>query len=327
MGFEMPALSVSVPGKIIVSGEHAVVYGYGAVALPVKQVHMRAMISADPLGPTGRVMLIARDIGLEGPLESQPADAPLRLALERLRDELGLDHFPAMQVRLSGDIPTSGGMGASAAVAVALVRAVTRFLGIATTQERVLELAQALENVFHGNASGIDASTIVLETPIFFTREGGAQPLRLRSPFALVIADSGERRDTRRAVDSIREEWNSSVEEVRSRFERIGEISAEVRSLMEEGNSLDRVGDLLNENHVLLRELGLSTDLLDQLVQAALAGGALGAKLSGGGMGGCMLALVRPEDSPRVSAELQRAGAVRTIVAPYGEEDEGTRLS
>lgn len=322
----MPAVSVSVPGKIILCGEHAVVYGYGAIALPVKQVHMRAMVSAEPLAPSGRVTLVAKDSGVEGVLEDLPADAPLRVALERLRDELGLGHFPAMQVRLSGDIPTSGGMGASAAVAVALVRAVTRFLGIAATEERVLGLAQALENAFHGNASGIDPSTIVLETPIFFTRGEGARPLHVRAPFALVIADSGERRETRRAIGSIREQWDASEERVRSRFERIGQISAEVRSLLEEGGSLVRTGDLLNENHDLLRELGLSTGLLEQLVQAGLAAGALGAKLSGGGMGGCMFALTRPEDAPGVSAGLERAGAVRTIVAPYGEGDERARL-
>lgn len=322
----MPAVSVSVPGKIILCGEHAVVYGYGAIALPVRQVHMRVMISADPLAPAGRVTLLARDIGAEGTLEDLPVVAPLRVALERLRDELGLDHFPAMQVRLSGDIPTSGGMGASAAVAVGLVRAVTRFLGIAVAQERLLGLAQALEDVFHGNASGIDPSTIVLEAPIFFTRADGPQPLRVRASFALVIADSGERRETRRTIDSIREEWDASGERVHSRFERIGQISAELRSLLEGGGSLERIGGLLNENHGLLRELGLSTALLERLVQVALGAGALGAKLSGGGMGGCMFALTTQENAERVAAELEGGGALRTIVAPYGEGDEGARL-
>lgn len=316
----MTALSVTVPGKIILFGEHAVVYGQPAIAVPVNMVGARAVVNASPGSPQGRVRLIAPDIHLDAWLDELPADHPLALAVSLTAQQLGAARLPAMEVYLSSTIPLAAGFGSSAATAIAIIRAVSAFVGRPLPAEVVSDLAYRVEQRQHGTPSGIDNTTVAFEQPIYFVRGQPFEILRPVQPFTLVIADSGVQSSTAGVVADVRGRYQADPEGVGRAFAAIGDISRQARNRIVSGQT-DGLGELMNQNQRLLRELTISSPELDRLVDAALSAGASGAKLSGGGRGGNMIALVQPHLAAGVEAALQAAGAARTwmtTIAPVG---------
>lgn len=309
----MTAFSAEAPGKIILFGEHAVVYGQPAIAVPVSIVRARAVISAAPASPAGQVRLVAPDIHLDARLEELPDDHPLALAIRFTAAQLGIASPPAMQVYLSSSIPLAAGFGSSAATSIAIIRAVAGFLGRSLPVETVSELAYRVEQRHHGTPSGIDNTVIAFERPVFFVRGLPFETLRPAQPFTLVIADSGVQSSTAAVVADVGRLHQAQPDVTGPAFAAIGEISRQARDRIQTGQ-VDGLGDLMNCNQRLLRQLTVSSPELDRLVEAALAGGALGAKLSGGGRGGNMIALASPQTAATVERALQAAGAVRTWI-------------
>lgn len=321
----MTAFSASAPGKIILFGEHAVVYGQPAIAVPVDIVRARAVISAAPAAPAGQVRLIAPDIRLDALLEDLPADHPLALAILLTANHLGVQRLPALQVHLSSTIPLAAGFGSSAATAIAIIRAVSAFLGHVLSDEAVSGLAYQVEQRQHGNPSGIDNTVVAFEQPIYFVRGQPFEPLKPAKPFTLVIGDSGVQSSTAAAVADVRRLHQADPQATGQAFAAIGEISHQARAFIRAGQ-IEYLGELMNRNQSLLKELTVSSPELDALVEAALASGAQGAKLSGGGRGGNMIALVSPPAATAVERALKAAGAVRTwitTIAPAVAPMEG----
>ncbi len=200
----MPSISASAPGKIILFGEHAVVYGHPAIAVPVEGVRAKAIVMARPVAPQGSVLIDAPDIGLNALLADLPQDHAFSRLFTALQNHLHIDHFPALHLRVSSTIPIASGMGSGAAIAVAALRAVGTFLGRPLTDEEVSLLAYESEKAYHGTPSGIDNTVIGYTKPVWFVRGQPVQFLPIAAPFTLVIANSGIHSSTADVVSAVR---------------------------------------------------------------------------------------------------------------------------
>jgi mevalonate kinase len=309
----MPAITATAPGKIILFGEHAVVYGRPAIAIPLPQVRARAIVTANPIAPTGQVHVQAPDIGLMADLADLPPEHPLAAAIHAVRAALNLPRLPACTIRVTSTIPVAAGLGSGAATSVALIRALSTFCGAPLPDEAVNALAYEVEQLHHGTPSGIDNTVITYEMPVFFVRDQPIQRFAIAREITIVIGDTGHPASTAITVGNVRASWQADPARYEGLFDRIGAITVEGRMALAAGN-LQALGDLMNQNHEMLAEIGVSSPQLEQLVVAARAAGALGAKLSGGGGGGNMIALVEPDRATAMAAALEAAGVACTLV-------------
>ncbi len=314
------------PGKAIIFGEHAVVYGRPAIAVPVTEVQARAEIAVRE--PGSGLWLVAADLpapdgspgGHRYRLRDAPEGDPLRAIVELALDAFsrspafagGLDSDPDLLVSVTSTIPIARGLGSGAAVATAMARAIAHYFGGSPRPEEISRLVYEVEKLHHGTPSGIDNTVISYEQPVFFVRGEGIGRLSVGAPLSLVIADTGVVSSTREVVGDLRRRWQAQPEPYEGLFDKIGAIARLAKTAIERGDPR-AVGRLMDENHELLKTLGVSSLELDTLVEAARAAGALGAKMSGAGWGGNMLALAEPHRAPAVADALREAGATRTI--------------
>jgi len=309
----MPAISASAPGKIILFGEHAVVYGRPAIAAPVLSVRAKAIVNANPKASPGTVHVQAPDISLESVLDELPGDHPLAAAVLGVARELNIKRIPACKIRITSTIPIEGGMGSGAAVSVAIIRAFSTFLGHPLDNERVSTLAYAVEKIYHSTPSGVDNHVITYASPIYYVMGVPVEALKVKGSFTIIIANTGIRSPTVRTVTDVREAWTTNPTRYDGLFDQISAIVDQARMYIE-GDHPARLGALMRSNHALLQEIGVSSRELNRLVDAAMTSGALGAKLSGGGRGGNMIALVEPRTAQSISDALKSAGAVSTLI-------------
>jgi mevalonate kinase len=291
------ASSAFAPGKVILLGEHAVVYGHPALAAPLTQgVRATATVSS-------RCHLVVPSALTPGKKKA------LAQAFERAAVLAGL---PAVRITLESTLPVGVGLGSSAAVSVACARALLQASGDPARPKAVLAIAQDMERVFHGNPSGVDAACSALGQPLYFRkRSTGAPECRSLSgakPLSLLVWIVGKRPPTKNTVEGLR----ARVAAWPSRYGRIlGEIGTLVRegAACVEAGDLEGLGDAMNVNHGLLAALGLSAPDLDEAVFRLRAWGALGAKLTGaGGKGGAVIGLF--ENPSRALGRLRRAREV-----------------
>jgi mevalonate kinase len=309
----------SAPGKIILLGEHAVVYGRPAIAVPVWQVVATATVTPRPVG--SGCIIVAHDLEETLPLRASEAKGeaqPLRLVTDLALAELGIEDEPDWRIDLQSTIPMASGLGSGAALSTALVRAIFAAAGREANAEKVSRIVYESERIYHGTPSGIDNTVIAYGTPIWFVRGQGAETFAPPVPFTIAIADSGIRSPTKETVGDVRRAWEAAPAAYEARFDAIAALVYAARSAITVGD-LVALGQLMDDNHTLLRELGVSSPPLDRLVLAARAAGAFGAKLSGGGRGGNVIALVRPGAEAPVAYALRNAGATNvllTTIAP-----------
>ncbi len=313
----MPAFAAYAPGKIILFGEHAVVYGRPAIAVPVNQVRAKASVTAILAGAPGQVHIVASDIGLESSLSDLPADHPLALAITGVTRQLGIEQLPSLRLQITSTIPIAAGLGSGAAVSAAIARALSAFLGHPLADDQVSHIAYQVDQKYHGTPSGIDNTVIAYAQPVFFVRGQPFMRLCTAQPFTVVIGNTGIASSTAQVVGDVRQRWQAEPVKYERIFDEIAAISRQARILIEEG-PLNELGPLMTRNHTLLQELDVSSPELDRLAEAALAAGASGAKLCGGGRGGNMIALANAETAPAVAEALRAAGAVNTIITTVG---------
>ena len=308
----MPAFTASAPGKIILFGEHAVVYGKPAIAAPVTQVTARAIVQPDPRGTPGSMHIQAPAVGLDAFLADLPGEHPLAAAVNGVLSTLGVSRPLACSLRITSTIPVASGLGSGAAVSVALIRALSAFLGRPLSDEQVSALAFEVEKLHHGTPSGIDNSVITYARPVYFVRGQPIETLSVAQPFTIVIGDTGILSPTAIAVGDVRRLWQQDPAHYEALFDAAGKIAQQARQAIESGHP-ETLGPLMDSNHALLQQMGVSSPELDHLVIVARQAGALGAKLSGAGRGGNMIVLIQPANATSVSEALSNAGAVRTI--------------
>jgi mevalonate kinase len=204
-------------------------------------------------------------------------------------------------------------MGSGAAVSTAIVRALAHHFSYWLPSQAISDLVYQTEVLYHGTPSGIDNTVIAFEKPVYYAKNLFCELFWVGAPFLLAIGDSGIETPTRDVVGDLRRRYEADPDRFVPLFDQVGEIAAHARGAIEGGHTAD-LGRLMDENHKLLQELGVSSPELDRLVAAARQGGALGAKLSGAGWGGNMIALVTDESRGRVDMALRLAGAARVII-------------
>ncbi|APB01123.1 Mevalonate kinase [Nocardia seriolae] len=302
--------------KVILFGEHAVVYGAPAVAVPVPElaVNVTATRSADSTDCQVLFSAVEPDMvdRLTTPEKDllEPAGQALRLLVANCLEVFEAEDS-GVDLVIDCGIPTARGLGSSAACARAVVRALADLFDRKVDEKTCFELVQFSERLAHGTPSGVDAAATGAVTPILF-RRGSSMPLTWGFDGVFVIADSGLASSTCDAVTELRERFD------RDSGRRAYFIAQATRLAMGalrdiEKGSLPELGSKLTENHELLRDVGLSTADVDRLVVAAIGAGARGGKVTGGGTGGCVVALADDvEAALRISAELRSAGADAT---------------
>ncbi len=300
------------PGKVILFGEHAVVYGRPALAAPVVQVYASAVV--EPAEPGTGTVIDALDLHCR--VELAEADHPLALVTRLTLDRLGLAE-PDWRVSVRSTIPIASGLGSGAAVSAAVVRGLSQAAGVELGPAEISAIVYEVERLHHGTPSGVDNTVIAYRQPVCFVRGTPPQPFAIARPFTIAIGDTGRASPTKIAVGDVRAAWERDRARYEALFDRVACVVASARAAITEGRP-EEIGPLMDENQALLREIGVSSPELETLIAAARVAGATGAKLSGGGRGGNMIALVTPESAAAVADALRAAGAARVIVTGIG---------
>jgi mevalonate kinase len=291
-------------GKIILLGEHAVVYGFPSVAVPVRSLRAWAELSEDP--PPFRI--VASAIGLNASLDDLSDEHPLAYCVRTAAEALQIKEMKG-RLTITSQIPVASGLGSGAAVSTAIVRVLAATAGRELPPAEVSEIVFKVERIYHGTPSGVDNTVIAYERPIFFRRGRDPEILTVGAPMHFLIADSGVRSETRDAVGGVRERRQADPARYDSLFRQIGDLAEEGRGQLESGHP-EPLGKTMNQCHELLRAIEVATPALDRMVDAARKAGAFGAKLSGAGLGGNVIALVDPRRILAVESALCTSGAV-----------------
>jgi len=297
------------PGKIILVGEHAVVYGRPAIAVPVTQVQARVTVEEGE--KEQGIVILAKDLGRVFPVgqrESKSAASPLQATIVNVLTFLGLSFEQDLTITVESSIPIARGLGSGAAVSTAMIRATAEHFSAKLTAEEVSRLVYEVEKLHHGTPSGIDNTVIAYERPVYFIRGEGLETFPVGRPLSLVIADTGAESPTRMVVGGVRRAWEESKDRYDALFDGVADIAVKARWAIERGD-VGQVGRLMDDNHRLLQQMEVSSSRLDALVRAAKRHGALGAKLSGAGRGGNMIALVTAQTCEQVKRALEAEGA------------------
>ncbi len=310
----MKNVQATAPGKIILFGEHAVVYGRPAIAVPVTDV--RARVGLQTTGSGKGFRIIAADLGRDYLLVDAESDDPLATIVQIALKHLG-QTVPDATLTVTSTIPLGRGLGSGAAVSTAIVRALGQFFEYNLPPADVSDLAYEVEKLHHGTPSGIDNTVVAFEQPVYFAKGRPIRRIRVGQPLTLVIGDTGIVSPTRETVGDLRRRRQAEPECYEGYFDEIEVLVDQAKVALEQGlPGLPAIGKLMNENQELLESLGVSSPELEQLIKAARQAGSPGAKLSGAGWGGNMIALIpaRPEVITAVTKALADAGATGVIV-------------
>lgn len=294
----------SAAAKVILFGEHAVVYGQPAIAMPISSLRAYAEVEST----NTPFQIIAQDLNnkiitFEG---DDPLSQVVRLALEAMNVPT-----PDVSIVVRSDIPIASGLGSGAAISTAIIRCLLEYFDVVIPREAINEIVYEVEKIHHGTPSGIDNTVIVYEQAIYYVRDNPIEMIGIQNQVQLVVADTGTTALTKPAVADVRRLYEKE-ENIKQVIEDIGTIASDAKQAMQSGNN-DLLGNLMLKNHEFLQKLTVSSDELDRLVDAAMSAGAKGAKLSGGGRGGNMIALVDNNSSENVIEVLKSAGAKRVF--------------
>lgn len=290
-------------GKVILLGEHSVVYGRHAVAAPLDlAVRARAEQASDGVG------LIIPRWGVEQYV--QP-DAPRQgiyiQTLRHIMTRLGVAER-CIRMHVQPNVPRAMGLGGSAAMAVAMVRAVDGLFDLGTSDRVINDIAFECEKSAHGTPSGIDNTLATYGQALLFKR--GTPPLietlDIKPPLPLVIGLTGIESLTATTVARVREGHARQTQVYEKIFDEIDGLALQGAKAAT-AQDLVQLGELMDINQIQLQALQVSSPELEELVRIARRSGAAGAKLTGGGGGGAMVA-VCPDGTTPVAAAMREAG-------------------
>ncbi len=313
----MKAVAIA-PGKVILYGEHFVVYNVPAIVMAIDRV-VKVSVSIREDGS----LRICSDLGfaceykngaakpLMGGKKSVSFLEPVRIAAKTV-----LDHFDerkGLNIDVYSTIPSSVGLGSSGAISVATVAAVSKVLGHEIDKEQIWRLSLQAERYVHVTPSGVDPLISVYGGLLVWRIQDGSKPKRINRDIDLVVGNTGIQRSTGKFVSIVSRKKTKKIEGISQLMGVMNWISNLALKAFKEMD-LVILGVLMNMNHELLKVIGVSHESLDRLVEAVRKAGALGSKLTGGGGGGCMISLTTLSKRAAVCKAIEENGGQPMVV-------------
>jgi mevalonate kinase len=293
-------------GKVILFGEHFVVHGIPGIVSAIDS-------STDAMVERGLKGLTVKDERKTAKGYSEEKRLQQIESIERMLKAMSLDPKMPLEIWIGGTLPGFSGLGASAASSVAIARAISEELNLNLTDEKVNAVAYEGEKAYAGTPSGIDNTAATYGGLMWFKKNptGGqdlVEKIHIRKPIEIVIGSTGKVANTKAMVEGVAERKKQKPEKYNPLFKQAENLAFAGRKALEMGD-LKKVGELMNENHRILQEIEVSSKELDLLVEMARKQGAFGAKLTGGGGGGCMVALTPGKEvQGKVASAFKTAG-------------------
>lgn len=314
-------ITATAPAKVILTGEHFVVHGQPALAAAIdiySKVTVRSNIpkiieiSSSALGTTSKFSI--KQLGKKSnQISNDGIMDPLKHIVEKILQTAGqIDR--GLKIQIDSKIPVGVGLGSSASTAVSTTMAVARYLNLELEKNDIFEIASIQEKLIHKKPSGIDCTTATYGGVIFFKIGKVPEYLKPNNSINIVIGDTRSKRSTGDLVTKVTQRVNLGNGEISRISKSAGKLTMEAVKSYREGD-FDNLGKLMNKNQKFLQKIGVSTVQLDRLVNVAQQAGALGAKLTGAGGGGCMIALCRPDNKYKVANAIENAGGRSYIVS------------
>lgn len=300
-------------GKIILMGEHAVVYGEPAIAIPFPSTRITTTIEET----VGEVKLNC--YCYKGLLKNAPDKLlGLKTVIEKILEEFNrpLKNF---NIDIKSTIPPERGMGSSAAVAIATTRALFNYFEKYLSLEELEKYSSISEKIVHGNPSGLDAAIIMEEESLYYIKGESFEPFHINLDGYLLVADTGEKGGTKEAVSDVKKILDRHSGKILL-INQLGEFTKQAKEYLENNQPIE-LGQLMTKAHEILDQLTVSNPTLNKLVKVSLENNSLGAKLTGGGRGGAMISLCPTrEAAENISKKLLENGAKNTWIAYLGDE-------
>ncbi|MBU0530474.1 MAG: mevalonate kinase [Nanoarchaeota archaeon] len=301
-------------GKVILFGEHFVVHGVPSIASAISS---KTTAIVEKKGGTG-IEVVDERPEIPGykkeKLEMQEdSDKRILEAVGINTDETGV------KITLGGDLMAASGVGASAASCAAIARALSEEFSLGFDDEKINQIAYEGEKGYHGSPSGIDNTAATFGGLIWFIKGDPniIEKMKIEKPLYIVMGNTGIVANTKAAVEGVKERKEKEPDKYNKIFEDAKNLIHDARKALEAGD-VEKVGKLMDENHRLLQEIEVSSPELDMLVSLAKENGALGAKMTGGGLGGYMYALAPDQDIQERIAKVMGDKQFQVIKATVG---------
>lgn len=303
--------------KIILMGEHSVVYGQPAIALPLPNVKLTVTLTQ-----RSDHQQLVKSRYFTGDRRQLPSAMK---GIDKLIEALS-QHFHAQELgwelKIDSELPAERGMGSSAASAVAIVRAFFDLFEKQLDRQTLLQFADIEEQITHRSPSGLDAATVSAAQPVYYVKGQSNTPISLNLQATMVIADTGIKGATIEAIEAVQALMKYAPQETNARITHLGKLVLASRQFLG-NNEVFKLGTTLNAAQDDLRALQVSDQHLDHLINVAVKNGALGAKLTGGGRGGCMFAITQTAlGARRLAGILREHGAKQTWLQPLDMRGE-----
>lgn len=280
--------TVTSHGKVILIGEHSVVYGKNAFAMPIKALNIRTSIEQTSYANTQMITNNYQGDFLEAPT----AYNGLKYIYQTLTSSL--DPTPSLQITYEGEIPIERGLGSSAVVALGTTKALNDFFHLDLTEKQIMKIANHAEMINHGKASGLDTATVNSNYLVSFNKSDGPTALKAHLGASLLIMDSGQLGNTKQAVKLVQQQYKTTSDG-KERIDQLGTLADEFKSAWLTKDTA-KIGEIFKQAQIILSSFKLSTAKIDRIIKIANQNGSLGSKISGGGLGGIVIALCPSRD-------------------------------
>lgn len=299
--------SYSAHGKVILIGEHSVVYGYDALAMPIKSLQIKTTVQ-----PAQSVSLMETNHYHGAFFDAPDEYNGLKYVLKTFQ-KLADNTLP-VKLTYTGEIPMERGFGSSATVALGTSKALNKYYQLNLSKDQIMKITNHAEMINHGKASGLDAATVNSDYLVFFNSQKGINKIKSKLNATLLIMDTGNLGNTKIAVTKVHMLYEKS-RTARDKMHELGSLADDVKKAWSEQNAIE-IGKDFTKAQQLLAGFGVSTPKIDMLCKIAKENGAYGAKLSGGGLGGIVIALCKDN---KIAQKI--ATAVQSLISDYWIEE------
>ncbi|MBC1515352.1 mevalonate kinase [Listeria immobilis] len=298
--------------KMILCGEHAVVYGEPAISVPFTQAVVTTNVEAS-------IKTKFSSAFFSGDLEDMPDFLlGIKALVVDVLKEIGQGEN--VSIHVTSGVPIGRGLGSSAAVATSIARGLYKYFKRELESKKLLSIVNTAEKIAHGNASGVDAITVVSEKPVWYERDRKLEIMHFSKKITFVVADTGVPSETRAAVADVQKLYQKNQAEIDQIIRTLGNISREIKTYLEGNADTIKIGDAMNRAQNYLETLTVSDSSLENLIKVARNNGADGAKLTGGGRGGCIIAVAKNQEiAEKITKALHKAGAAQEWIFTIGE--------